>query len=164
MSNNTPTASEWSANDLSNLIHEMTLKNVVTYAEVAEMLPSEHRAGMVSRKEIESLVPEIQQGTSSEDFECLIDRVVISLRSSVTLSTQEITERINQLYNEFLHGCCRKCGGTTFYASQRVYISVLVDGEGTFVDNVPDVVESISCAENPYGPFTCKVCGVDKKE
>ena len=55
---------------------------------------------------------------------------------------------------------CRRCKSERFIASQKVYMDVLVDGNGFFKEDL-DIKE----AENPYGPYTCAVCGTeyDKK-
>ena len=51
---------------------------------------------------------------------------------------------------------CRRCKSERFIASQKVYMDVLVDGNGFFKEDL-DIKE----AENPYGPYTCAVCGTE---
>ena len=51
------------------------------------------------------------------------------------------------------------CGNTRFIAHQVCYNHVIVDNDNYFVRNI-DIGE----AENPYGPYTCTVCGAEYEE
>lgn len=54
---------------------------------------------------------------------------------------------------------CPKCGGTEFSAHQRAYHDVTVtigsDGRPRFEED-----DGIYESEDPYGPYTCKKCGM----
>lgn len=53
-----------------------------------------------------------------------------------------------------------KCGNDKFYATQRVYMDVIVDETGEFIEDAGDTAEeSISQSEAPYGTFVCTKCG-----
>lgn len=51
---------------------------------------------------------------------------------------------------------CRRCKSERFIASQKVYMDVIVDGNGFYEDDL-----EVKDAENPYGPYTCSVCGAE---
>ena len=52
-----------------------------------------------------------------------------------------------------------ECGSQRFHASQKVYMSVVVDETGVFIENAQPTAEaSIFENEAPYGPFTCEKC------
>jgi len=54
---------------------------------------------------------------------------------------------------------CPKCGGDEFYASQRCYVDIVVDGFNEFLRNASENGElSVSDAEKPYGPYQCLRC------
>ena len=52
-----------------------------------------------------------------------------------------------------------ECGNNKFYAHQRCYHDVIVDGNNFFEEDV-----SISVAETPYGTYTCTECGKQYEE
>lgn len=55
-----------------------------------------------------------------------------------------------------------KCGNDKFYASQVAYIDIVVDENGTFLDNrYMTADESIYEVDSPYGPFVCTKCGAE---
>jgi hypothetical protein len=49
-----------------------------------------------------------------------------------------------------------KCGNDRFYASQRVYTEVIIDGYGNWQENL-----KAYDAEEPYGPCTCTRCHME---
>lgn len=55
-----------------------------------------------------------------------------------------------------------KCGCDQFYASQCVYIDIIVDEHGNFLENrYSTAEESIFEADDPYGPYYCTECGAE---
>lgn len=58
------------------------------------------------------------------------------------------------------------CGCSNFYARQRLYVDVVVDGNNNFLGNGVDdnLSHSISESERPYGPYTCIRCGREYDE
>lgn len=60
---------------------------------------------------------------------------------------------------------CSVCGNNLFFAHQLVRMDILCDGDGTFVSNINEnPAADIYDAENPYGPFTCSICGAEYDE
>lgn len=60
---------------------------------------------------------------------------------------------------------CKICGCTEFSAHQRIYTDIIVDGDNHFIKN-DSQNNSIAIyeSENPYGPYTCKTCGMEYDE
>ena len=54
---------------------------------------------------------------------------------------------------------CPKCGNQLFYGHQRVYMNIIVDGDGEFQSNQEG--DPIYDSETPYGPFICTKCQAD---
>ena len=52
-----------------------------------------------------------------------------------------------------------ECGNNEFYAHQRVYHDIKVDGNGMFLDDLGSYD-----SDSPYGPFTCTKCDRDYAE
>lgn len=60
---------------------------------------------------------------------------------------------------------CKICGNDRFVGHQAVRLEVITDGEGDFMDNMPEGAESaIYDSSSPYGPFTCTKCGEEYDE
>jgi len=58
-----------------------------------------------------------------------------------------------------------KCGGTEFYAHQRIQIDVIVDENGNWIQNASGPIgfcgDDISEVGDTYGPYTCTECGAE---
>lgn len=52
---------------------------------------------------------------------------------------------------------CKFCGGNRFYAKQKVFLDVIVDGNNNWIKNDRNGGES----EDPYGDYTCVKCGAE---
>lgn len=61
---------------------------------------------------------------------------------------------------------CKYCGGERFIGHQRVNMDVVVDGGGSFVDDLHpyDPGLDIYNSNTPYGPFQCMGCGAEYDE
>ena len=58
-----------------------------------------------------------------------------------------------------------KCGCEEFIAHQVCHMEIIVDGNNEFIDNYYGTAEdSIYEAGDPYGPYTCVVCGAEYDE
>lgn len=57
---------------------------------------------------------------------------------------------------------CKICGCAEFSAHQRIYTDIIVDGDNHFIkNNSTDNSVAIYESEDPYGPYTCKICGME---
>lgn len=60
---------------------------------------------------------------------------------------------------------CPKCGCVRFIGHQRVYMDVVCDSQGGYVEPISENCEKdIEEADKPYGPFTCEKCGTEYDE
>lgn len=60
---------------------------------------------------------------------------------------------------------CVQCGNDTYYARQQIYVDVIVDSDGDFMDNLnDDLSSSVYEVGRPYGPFECTQCGKEYDE
>lgn len=51
---------------------------------------------------------------------------------------------------------CPKCGNHHFIAHQKCYHDIIVDSNNNFQDNI-----EIYASADPYGPYTCSLCGTE---
>lgn len=58
-----------------------------------------------------------------------------------------------------------KCGSKEFYATQRIYVEVVVDNDGNFIRNAKGTIEdSIEDADRITGSLICIKCDEYFKE
>ena len=51
-------------------------------------------------------------------------------------------------------GTCPVCGNDQFAAGQKVYMTVIVDSQNNWIDDI-----SADESDRPYGPYQCTICG-----
>lgn len=57
---------------------------------------------------------------------------------------------------------CKKCGCPEFFAHQRIYTNIIVDGDNHFLSNISsDGSNSVYDSDDPYGQYECKICGAE---
>lgn len=115
------------------------------------------------KEKLESIIEENEYGFFNK-------KVVLNLKKSLNTEV-EISVEITcpNIFNkiillEFTKGSCH-CNNKEFFAHQKCFVDVVVDGNNNFLKNKYENFEqSVYESEKPYGQYTCSNCGEEFNE